>query len=138
MGHFQHGIGCTDRHPHCRAGWRLLRHRDHRERWQGIKVAGCIQHQRLPARRWRGFGHAVLVRSHQNTDGSAITDLGGYVIYHGVSPNALTSTVRISNPGISSYVIDNIPVGTHYFALAAFNASGVEGARTAVGSKNIL
>ena len=87
-----------------------------------------------------GVGSATLSWSAptQNTDGSAITNLGGYVIYHGASPTALTSSVRISNPGISSYVLDNIPVGAHYFALAAFNASGVEGTRTAVGSKNIL
>ena len=74
----------------------------------------------------------------QNTDGSAITNLGGYVIYHGVSPTALTSSVRISNPGISSYVVDQLSTGMHYFTLAAFNSSGVEGAQTAVGSKNIL
>jgi hypothetical protein len=73
----------------------------------------------------------------RNTDGSTITDLGGYVIHHGLSPNALTSTVRIANPGISSYVIDNLSTGTHYFALTAFNSSGVESAMSAVGSKNI-
>ncbi len=73
----------------------------------------------------------------RNTDGSTITDLGGYVIYHGLSPNALTSTVRIANPGISSYVIDNLSTGTHYFALTAFNSSGVESAMTVV-SKTIL
>jgi hypothetical protein len=87
-----------------------------------------------------GVGSATLSWSAptQNTDGSAITNLGGYVIYHGLSPSALTSSVRISNPGISSYVIDQLASGTHYFALAAFNSAGVEGARTAVGSKSIL
>jgi hypothetical protein len=87
-----------------------------------------------------GVGSATLAWSAptQNTDGSAITDLGGYVIYHGLSPTALTSTVRISNPGVSTYVMDNLPTGTHYFALAAFNSSGVESAQTGVGSKNIL
>ena len=87
-----------------------------------------------------GVGSATLSWSAptQNTDGSAITNLGGYVIYHGLSASAMTSTVRISNPGISSYVLDNLPVGAHYFAVAAFNTSGVEGSQTGVGSKNIL
>jgi hypothetical protein len=87
-----------------------------------------------------GVGSATVawIAPVRNTDGSTITDLGGYVIYHGLSPNALTSTVRISNPGISTYVMDNLPIGTHYFAITAFNASGVESALSAVGSKNIF
>ena len=87
-----------------------------------------------------GVGSATLswAAPIQNTDGSAITDLGGYVIYHGLSPSALTNTVRISNPGVSTYVIDNLSAGTHYFALAAFNTSGVESAQSGVGSKDIL
>jgi hypothetical protein len=87
-----------------------------------------------------GTGSATLSWSAptQNTDGSAINNLGGYVIYHGASPSALTSSVRISNPGISSYVLDNLATGMHYFAVAAFNTAGVESAQTGIGSKNIL
>jgi hypothetical protein len=87
-----------------------------------------------------GVGSATLSWSAptQNTDGSAITGLGGYVIYHGLDPNALTNTVRVANPGITTYVIDNLPAGTHYFALAAFTTAGVESGLSAVGSKQIL
>jgi len=74
----------------------------------------------------------------QNTDGSSLTNLGGYRIYYGTSPSALTQTLQVTNPGLTSYTVGNLSPGTYYFALAAYTTDGVEGDASAVGSKTIL
>jgi hypothetical protein len=73
----------------------------------------------------------------QNTDGSALTDLGGYRIYHGTSASALDTMIQVTSAGATSYVVDNLASGAHYFAIAAYNSAGSEGARSGVGSKTI-
>jgi hypothetical protein len=86
-----------------------------------------------------GTGTATLSWSApiENVDGSSVTNLAGYRIYHGTNPNALQSTVQVSNPGITLYVMDGLSAGTHYFAVSAYNAVGIEGNRSAVASKKI-
>jgi hypothetical protein len=74
----------------------------------------------------------------QNTDGSSLTNLAGYRIYYGSSASSLTSTILVSNPGLTSYTVGNLTPGTYYFAVAAFTTDGVEGAQSGVGSKSIL
>jgi hypothetical protein len=65
----------------------------------------------------------------ENADGSPLTDLSGYNIYVGTVPsNYDYREVRLDNPGLTAYVIDNLEPGTYYFAATAFNASGVESA----------
>ena len=73
----------------------------------------------------------------QNTDGSAITNLSGYRIYYGTSAASMGTMIQVSNPGISTYVVDNLSSGTWYFAVSAYNSAGVEGDRSTVGSKAI-
>lgn len=74
----------------------------------------------------------------QNTDGSALTNLAGYRIYYGTSPTALTQSIQITNPGLTSYTVGNLQTGTYYFALAAYTTDGVEGTQSSVGSKTIM
>ena len=74
----------------------------------------------------------------ENVDGSSVTNLSGYRIYHGTSANNLNSMIQVSNPGISTYVLDNLASGTHYFAISAYNSAGVESDRSAVASKTIM
>lgn len=62
----------------------------------------------------------------ENTDGTALTNLAGYNIHYGTASGALTQTISISNPGIATYVVQNLTPGTYYFAVAAVNASGTE------------
>lgn len=63
----------------------------------------------------------------ENTDSSPLTDLAGYHVYYGTAPQSLDSSVTVANPGVATYVVDNLAPGTWYFAVAAFNAGGVEG-----------
>lgn len=62
----------------------------------------------------------------QNTDGTPLTNLAGYNIHYGTQPQDFTSVIKVSNPGVVTYVIDDLPPGTYYFSVAAFNTSGVE------------
>lgn len=62
----------------------------------------------------------------QNDDGSALTDLAGYKIYYGTATGSYQNTVRIDNPGLVTYVVDNLTPDTYYFVSTAFNSNGVE------------
>ncbi len=63
----------------------------------------------------------------ENTDGSALTDLQGYKIHYGTVSQDYTETIQISNPGLASYVVQNLPAGsTYYFAVTAYNSAGTE------------
>jgi hypothetical protein len=73
----------------------------------------------------------------ENADGSALTNLSGFYIYHGASPASLDTVITVSSPGISSYTVDNLGKGTHYFSVSAFNSGGAESDRSIIGSKTI-
>jgi hypothetical protein len=62
----------------------------------------------------------------ENTDGSVLVNLGGYVIHYGTVANDLTSSITISNPGLTTYVVDNLAAGTYYFTLSATTTGGVQ------------
>jgi len=64
----------------------------------------------------------------QNNDGSPLTDLAGYKIYYGTNQGNYSTTIQIDNPGIATYVVENLTPTTYYFVATAFNASGVESA----------
>jgi len=72
-----------------------------------------------------------------NTDGSALTDLSGYRIYYGTNTNALTQLNSINTVGITTYVITDLGVGTWYFAIKAYNSTGVESDLSNIASKTI-
>jgi len=62
----------------------------------------------------------------QNLDGSPLLNLAGYYIYVGTNSNSYEKTIRLDNPGLTTYVVESLSAGTYYFAATAFNASGVE------------
>lgn len=62
----------------------------------------------------------------QNADGTPLTDLAGYTIRYGTNSAAMNQKVAVANAGITTYAIDNLPVGTWYFTLSSVNRSGVE------------
>ncbi len=73
----------------------------------------------------------------QNTDGSALTDLSGYLINYGTSATSLSQSVQIANPGIASYIVTNLSAGTWYFDVIAYTASGLQSAASNVVSKTV-
>ena len=62
----------------------------------------------------------------ENVDGSALTDLAGYNIHYGTASGDYTQTITVSNPGLATYVVDNLTPGTYYFSVAAVNSAGTE------------
>jgi hypothetical protein len=75
----------------------------------------------------------------ENTDGSVLTDLAGYKIYYGTSVGNYTSVITINNPGVATYVVDNLPGGnTYYFVITSVTTGGLESGYSTVGSKLIL
>jgi hypothetical protein len=73
----------------------------------------------------------------QNTDGSVLTNLSGYRIYYGTSPSALTRTITLTNPALTSYVVQNLSPATYYFGLKALASSGTESDLTTPVSKTV-
>jgi hypothetical protein len=72
-----------------------------------------------------------------NTDSSPLTNLAGYRISYGTSPAALTQTVEVTNPGLTSYVVSNLGPATWHFAVQAYSSSGAESGQSNVASKTI-
>jgi hypothetical protein len=62
----------------------------------------------------------------QNSDGSTLTDLVGYKIHYGTASQNYTATMALDNPGLTRYVVDTLPAGKYYFAVAAYNSKGIE------------
>ena len=85
------------------------------------------------------LGSATLswVAPTQNTDGTALTNLAGYRIAYGTSASALNQTIELSNPSLTTYVVDDLAPGTWYFAVKAYTSAGAESALSNVASKTI-
>lgn len=73
----------------------------------------------------------------QNTDGSPLTDLAGYRVRWGTSQGNYANVVSINNPGITTYVIENLTPNTYYFVATAFDTSGNESGYSNAASKTI-
>jgi hypothetical protein len=72
-----------------------------------------------------------------NTDGSPLQDLRGFRIYYGTISSSLTSTMDVADPGLTSAVVEDLPPGTWYFGVRAYNASNAESDLSNVASKTI-
>jgi hypothetical protein len=72
-----------------------------------------------------------------DTNGGAISNLGGYRIYFGTRVDAMTTVIQITNPGLTTYTVGNLNGGTYYFAVSAYTTDGVEGGQSAVVSKTM-
>jgi hypothetical protein len=81
-----------------------------------------------------GQGSVVLnwLPPTENEDGSSLTNLGSYRIYYGTAPEEMYETIDIINPGISSFVVENLNPDTYYFAATAISADGVESDMSAI------
>jgi hypothetical protein len=73
----------------------------------------------------------------QRSDGTALTNLAGYRIRYGTASGSYPNQVQIANPGVTSYVISNLPAGTYYFVATAYDADGRESEFSGVVFKTI-
>ncbi len=72
-----------------------------------------------------------------NTDGSVLTDLAGFKIYYGTSLNNYSNQITINNPGVTTYVVDNLTPNTWYFVSTSFNTSGMESVFSNIATRTI-
>ena len=73
----------------------------------------------------------------RNSDGSVLTDLAGYRIYWGKSSGNYPNSVRIDNPSVTRYVVENLETGTYEFTTTAVNRKGVESRFSDTATKTI-
>jgi hypothetical protein len=73
----------------------------------------------------------------QTTDGAPLGDLAGFRIHYGSAQGVLAHTIEVQSPGLATYVIDNLPPGTYYFAVRAVGTTGAQSPLSNVISKVI-
>jgi hypothetical protein len=73
----------------------------------------------------------------QNTDGSPLTNLAGFKVYWGTSQGTYPNAVTLNNPGLATYVVENLAPGTYFFVMTAVSATGTESAQSSTASKTI-
>jgi hypothetical protein len=84
-----------------------------------------------------GSANVTWTTPTQNTNGTPLVNLAGFIIQYGTSPANLNQTVQIDNPGVNSYVIGELAPGTWYFALVDYTSTGVDSSLSNIGSKTI-
>ncbi len=62
----------------------------------------------------------------ENSDGSQLTDLSGYKILYGNTLGNYPNQIRIDNPSITTYVVENLAPNNYFFVATAFNSQGAE------------
>jgi hypothetical protein len=72
-----------------------------------------------------------------NVDGTPITDLAGYRIVYGQSAGALSQSLTIGDPAITTASIENLSSGTWYFAVKAYTSGNVESDLSNIAQKTI-
>ena len=61
-----------------------------------------------------------------NSDGTALTNLGGFKVLYGTSPDAMTQTAAVDDITRRSYTVQSLTPGTWYFVVRALNTQRVE------------
>jgi hypothetical protein len=84
-------------------------------------------------------GNARLswARPTHNADGTLLTNLAGYRISYGTTPDALTKTVQVADPSATSYTINGLSPGTYYFAVRAYGSDGRESGISSIVKKEV-
>jgi len=87
-----------------------------------------------------GVGTASLTWSQptQNTNGSPLTNLAGYVIRYGTSGAALNTQIYVASASTTSVEITNLSPGTWDFEVSAVNTANVESQFSAAVAKTVL
>jgi hypothetical protein len=73
----------------------------------------------------------------ETLDGSPFRGISSYRIEYGLDPAALERTIEITNPGMTSYVVERLLPGVWYFRVMAFDTEGNQSLATPIGVKVI-
>jgi hypothetical protein len=72
-----------------------------------------------------------------NTDGSALTDLAGYRIYHFLPDSFSFAVTELMDPDATEYLVGNLASGTNYFCMTAIDSAGQESTYSAIVSTTV-
>jgi hypothetical protein len=70
-----------------------------------------------------------------NADGTMLSDLAGFVVYYGTESGVYPQSLPVNNPRANSAVIDDLALGSWYFAVTAIDETGNESALSTEVSK---
>ena len=73
----------------------------------------------------------------ENTDGTPLNDLAGYKVYWGTTQGNYSNSVTLANPGLASYVVNELTPARWYFVVTAYSATGFESSHSNAFSKTI-
>lgn len=59
-------------------------------------------------------------------DANTEPDVAGYRVYHGTAPGVYDEFIEIGNVAITSHIFTDLPNGTHYFAITAYDLNDNE------------
>ena len=72
-----------------------------------------------------------------NEDGTPLDDLTGFKIYWGTTPGTYPESVTLDNPGLTSYVVENLPADTYYFVATSLSTSGGESRQSGMAQRTV-
>jgi hypothetical protein len=72
-----------------------------------------------------------------NTNGTPLTNLAGYVVRYGTNPAALSSQISVSSASTTDVEISNLSPGSWYFEVASVNTASVESAFSSAVTKTV-
>src|ERR1700690_405152 len=85
-----------------------------------------------------GTASLSWTRPTENTNGSPLTNLAGYVIRYGTSSTALNNKITVASARATGVEITNLSRGNWHFAVSAINTTNVESQFSAIVGKTIL
>jgi hypothetical protein len=71
------------------------------------------------------------------TDGSALTNLAGFNIYYGRELGDYDRKITVDNPGLTTFVVQDLAPGTWHFILTAVDKNGMESEPSRTKSRTI-
>ena len=84
-----------------------------------------------------GIASVTWSKPTQNTDGSPLTDLAGFIIRYGTDAAALSSLISVLSPAATGAQIENLDPGNWYFEVAAMTTANVVGLYSTTVSERI-
>jgi hypothetical protein len=72
-----------------------------------------------------------------NMDGTPLSNLGGFRVYWGTKHGEYPHSVTIDNPGLASYVVEQLAPANWHFVVTAITTNGMESPHSNVFSKTI-
>ena len=69
-------------------------------------------------------------------DGTPVTGLVGFKVYYGTASRSYTHIIDAKT--VTSFTVNSLPPGTYYFAITAYDSSGIESDYSDELSKTIL